>query len=83
MGDLTVIILAAMLIILCVVIIKINEKIDNYISRFRKLEKALMKNADSKVPADENTPSKPESDKIPAVAKPGDGYSGKKMIAKA
>ncbi|MCP4582720.1 MAG: hypothetical protein GY839_14005 [candidate division Zixibacteria bacterium] len=50
MGDLTVIILSLLIIVLCWIIIKINEKLDRHINRFKKLEKALLKNATGKIP---------------------------------
>ncbi len=50
MGDLTVIILAIGMIIICWVLVKINEKIDKQIKRFRKFEAALKKNSTGKVP---------------------------------
>jgi len=50
MGDLTVIILAIGMIIICWVLVKINEKIDKHIKRFRKFEAALKKNSTGKIP---------------------------------
>ena len=54
MGDLTVIILSILIIFLCWVIIKVNEKIDRQIARFKRLEQALMKNATGKIQIPEN-----------------------------
>jgi len=77
MGDLTVIILSILIIILCWVIIKVNEKIDRHIARFKKLEKALLKNATGKIPSeliDDKTPKKgtPVKNDIPMAATSND-----------
>ena len=71
MGDLTVIILSLLIIVLCWIIIKINEKLDRHIKRFRKLEKALLKNATGKIPASPN----PTTDSIMTNGIAGDGNS--------
>jgi len=68
MGDLTVIILAILIIFLCWVIVKVNEKLDKYIKRFKRLEKALMKNATGKIQVQEN-PSN-QSDELPNMDVP-------------
>lgn len=49
MGDLTVIILSMGMVILCWTIIRVNDKVDRHIARFRKFEQALKKNSTGKV----------------------------------
>ena len=49
MGDLTVIILSIIMVIFCWILIKINDKIDRHIKRFKKLESALIKNSSTKI----------------------------------
>ena len=49
MGDLTVIMLSIGMVIICWIMIKINDKIDRHIKRFKKLEAALLKNSTNKV----------------------------------
>jgi len=77
MGDLTVIILSILIIVLCWVIIKVNEKVDRHIKRFKKLEKALLKNATGKIPSqfvEDKTPPKgtPAKNDIPMAATSND-----------
>jgi len=84
MGDLTIIILSAMLIILCLVIIKINDKVDRHINRFKKLEKALLKNAAGQIPVDEDSRQLVlGSDEVPMAATSNDAYPDRKLIAKS
>ena len=45
MGELTVFILAIGMIVLCWIMIKLNDKLDRHIKRFKKLESALLKNS--------------------------------------
>ncbi|MCD6160788.1 MAG: hypothetical protein J7K40_00045 [candidate division Zixibacteria bacterium] len=45
MGEITVIILSIGMVILCWVMIRLNDKIDRQIKRFKKLENALIKNS--------------------------------------
>jgi hypothetical protein len=54
MGDLTVIILAMGMVILCWTIIRVNDKVDHHIARFRKFEQALKKNSTGKVRTAQN-----------------------------
>jgi len=49
MGDLTVIILSIGMVIICWILIRINDKIDRHKKRFKKLEAALLKNSTNKV----------------------------------
>jgi hypothetical protein len=83
MGDLTIIILAAMLIMLCVVIIKINDKVDRHIKRFKKLEKALFKNATGQIPISDVAPSTSGKIDIPMAATSMAARSSRQMIAKS
>ncbi len=86
MGDLTVIILAILIIFLCWIIIKVNEKLDKYINRFKKLEAALMKNATGQIPIPENKANKsdqlPDTD-VPMAATHNDLHRHRQMIAKS
>lgn len=83
MGDLTVIILAVLMVFLCWIIIKVNEKVDRYIKRFKKLERALLKNATGKVPvANQKTPSTNNMD-IPVAATHMDQHPDRPIIAKS
>jgi hypothetical protein len=50
MGDLTTLILSIGTIILCWVMIRINDKIDKHIKKFRKFEQALKKNSTGNIP---------------------------------
>jgi uncharacterized protein YoxC len=50
MGDLTIIILSIGMVILCWTIIKVNEKVDRHVTRFRKFEQALKKNSTGQIP---------------------------------
>ena len=45
MGEITVIILSIGMVILCWILIRLNDKIDRQIKRFKKLESALIKNS--------------------------------------
>ncbi|OQX91555.1 MAG: hypothetical protein B6D58_07550 [candidate division Zixibacteria bacterium 4484_95] len=54
MGDLTVIILSIGMVILCWTIIRVNDKVDRHIARFKKFEKALKKNSTGKVRTTQN-----------------------------
>ena len=49
MGDLTIIILSITMVIMCWAMIRINDKLNRYISRFKRLENALVKNSTNKV----------------------------------
>ena len=83
MGEFTGIILAVMMIFLCWIIIKVNEKIDRYIKRFKKLERALLKNATGKVPVQEQkTPTSGKVD-IPVAATHMDLHPDRQVIAKS
>ena len=83
MGDLTIIILAAMLIMLCVVIIKINDKVDRHIKRFKKLERALFKNATGQDTDTQLTPPTSGKIDIPMAATSMDLRPSRQMIAKS
>jgi len=61
MGDLTIFILAIGMIMMCWVMIRINDKIDRHIKKFKRFEQALKKNSTGKVPI---TPEKQTSGKI-------------------
>jgi hypothetical protein len=61
MGDLTVLILSIGMIIICWVLMKINDKIDRQIKKFKKFENALKKNSTGQVPI---TPDKQTSGKL-------------------
>ena len=50
MGDLTIIILSIGMVILCWTIIKVNEKVDRHVTRFKKFEQALKKNSTGQIP---------------------------------
>lgn len=54
MGDLTIIILSIGMVILCWTIIKVNEKVDGHITRFKKFEHALKKNSTGQIPTAKN-----------------------------
>jgi uncharacterized protein YoxC len=45
MGDLTTILIGASMIILAWTVVKLNEKVDRQIKKFKKFEEALKKNA--------------------------------------
>lgn len=86
MGDLTVIILAILIIFLCWIIIKVNEKIDKFINRFKKLEQALMKSATGNIPVQESQSG--QSDVLPNMDVPmasthKDLHQQRQMIAKS
>jgi hypothetical protein len=83
MGDLTVIILAILMVVMCWIIIKVNEKTDRYIKRFKKLEKALLKNATGKIPvSNQKTPPTNNAD-IPVAATHTDLHPDRQIIAKS
>lgn len=54
MGDLTIIMIGACMVILAWTVAKLNEKVDKQIKKFRKLEEALKKNATGTVKAGTN-----------------------------
>lgn len=83
MGDLTVIMLAVLMVVLCLIIVKINEKVDRYIKRFKKLERALVKNATGKMNVqNQKTPTSGDFD-IPVAATHMDTQSDRPLIAKS
>ena len=45
MGDLTIILLAASIVILSWTVAKLNQKVDKHVRKFKKFEEALKKNA--------------------------------------
>jgi hypothetical protein len=45
MGDLTTILIGASMVILAWTVVKLNEKVDKQIKKFKKFEEALKKNA--------------------------------------
>jgi uncharacterized protein YoxC len=45
MGDLTVILMGASIVVLSWTVAKLNEKVDKQIKKFKKFEEALKKNA--------------------------------------
>jgi hypothetical protein len=67
MGDLTIIILSIGMIIMCWVMIKINDKVDKHIKRFKKFEQALKKNSTGNIPTVAPTPNAAKGD-IPTMA---------------
>lgn len=66
MGDITVIMLAVGMIFLCWIMIKVNDKVDRYIKRFKRLENALVKNSTNRMKTVEETP-KPKTPEIPTA----------------
>ena len=84
MGELTVIILSIGMVIICWIIIKINDKIDRYIKRFKKLEAALLKNSTNKVKTSSSAKIEtPVSMDIPTAATSQDTRTqGMSFIAK-
>lgn len=82
MGDLTVIILSIGLVMICWVCIKINDKVDRHIKRFRKFEQALLKNSTGKIPTVENKETSGKID-VPMAATSMDlKKTGHQYIAK-
>ena len=45
MGDLTTILIGASMVVLAWTVVKLNEKVDKQIKKFKKFEEALKKNA--------------------------------------
>ena len=84
MGELTVIILSILMVVMCWIMIKVNAKVDYYIQRFKKLERALLKNATGQIPVpqDNQTPGAKGMD-IPSAATSRDLPTGERQyIAK-
>jgi hypothetical protein len=67
MGDLTVFVLSIGVIIICWVLIRINDKIDKHIKKFKKFEHALIKNSTGNIPITNQTPNPAKND-IPMAA---------------
>lgn len=67
MGDLTLISLSVGMIIICWVLMRINDKIDKHIKRFKKFEQALIKNSTGNIPIMNQTPNPGRND-IPMAA---------------
>ena len=67
MGDLTIISLAVGMIIICWVLMRINDKIDKHIKKFKKFEQALIKNSTGSIPIANQTPNPAKHD-IPMAA---------------
>lgn len=83
MGDLTVIILAVLMVVLCWIIIKVNEKVDRYIMRFKKLERALLRNADGMAQSTDHQAASADNPGIPMAATHKDHYPDRQMIARS
>jgi hypothetical protein len=73
MGDLTIIILSVGIVIICWVMIKINDKVDRHISRFKKLENALLKNSTNHVRTNAKLPAVHSND-IPSAQTSRDNH---------
>ncbi|NLI16230.1 MAG: hypothetical protein GX409_08110 [candidate division Zixibacteria bacterium] len=67
MGDLTLISLSVGVIIICWVLIRINDKLDKHIKKFKKFEQALIKNSTGYMPLANQTPNPAKND-IPMAA---------------
>ncbi len=67
MGDLTLISLSVGMIIICWVLMRINDKIDKHIKKFKKFEQALVKNSTGNLPIANQTPNPAKRD-IPMAA---------------
>lgn len=83
MGELTVIILSILMVVMCWIIIKVNAKVDYYIKKFKKLERALLKNATGQIPVPPTQTPSPGKADIPSAATSKDLPTGeRKYIAK-
>jgi hypothetical protein len=60
MGDLTTILIGASMVILAWTVVKLNEKVDKQIKKFKKFEEALKKNATSGVKTGTNYQGYPQ-----------------------
>jgi hypothetical protein len=82
MGDLTIIILSIGMIMICWVMIKINDKIDRHIKKFKKFEQALKKNSTGNVPVATNTQTSSKVDVPMASTSNENRTQGVHLVAK-
>ena len=60
MGDLTIILIGTSMVVLAWTVVKINEKVDKHLKKFKKLEEAIKKNATGTVKTSTNYKGYPQ-----------------------
>jgi hypothetical protein len=81
MGDLTIISLSVGVIIICWVLMRVNDKLDKHIKKFKKFEQALIKNSTGNIPTMNQTPNPAKNDIPMAATSMENGTQGVHIVA--